>query len=116
MSIPLALRTLYLKLEEITPAPLSASPEAITEAENDQSASTTTAANDTNGALTTFSQNAALPEDDFSLSGSACYANSDKSELLLEINTSPAVSPYPFAPGEVFSHWMTHNGLLSELI
>ncbi|KAK1885589.1 Mediator of RNA polymerase II transcription subunit 1 [Dissostichus eleginoides] len=116
MSIPLALRTLYLKLEEITPAPLSASPEATTEAENDQSASTTTAATDTNGALTMFSQNAALPEDDFSLSGSACYANVDKSELLPEINTSPAVSPYPFAPGGVFSHWMTNNGHLSELI
>ncbi|XP_063729962.1 mediator of RNA polymerase II transcription subunit 1-like isoform X5 [Eleginops maclovinus] len=112
MSMPQALRTLFLKLEEITPAPLSASPEAPTEAENDHSAPTSTAVSDTNGALTMFSQNAAVPEDDFSASDSACYA---KSELLPEINSSPAVSPYPFAPGGVFSHWMTNNGHLSEL-
>ncbi|XP_029313255.1 mediator of RNA polymerase II transcription subunit 1-like isoform X2 [Cottoperca gobio] len=104
MSIPVTLRALYNKLEEITSARHAPGPAATAEAENDHSAPSCTAVTDSNGALTTLSQSAAVPEDSFSVSSSACYAMSAKSELLPEINTSPAVSPYPFAPGGVFLH------------
>lgn len=119
MSIPVTLRTLYSKLEEITSAPLSPRRPATTEAENDHLApSSGTTVTDTNSALTTFSQGASVPADGFSVSGSACYAMSvAKSELPPEINTSPAVNPYPFTPPVgVFSHWMTNSGQLPELI
>ncbi|XP_044031731.1 mediator of RNA polymerase II transcription subunit 1 isoform X2 [Siniperca chuatsi] len=117
MSIPVTLRALYSKLEEITSAPLSPSRPATTEAENDHLSPSSTTVTDTNSASTTFSQSAAVPEDGVSVSGSAYYAMSvAKSELLPEINTSPAVNLYPFTPVGVFSHWMTNNGQLSELI
>lgn len=117
MSIPLTLTTLHNKLEEITSTPLSPLPPATTEAENDHSAPSITTVDDTSGASTTSSQSASVPEDGFSVSASACYAMSvAKSELLPEINTSPAVSLYPFAPVGVFPHWMTSNGQVSELI
>ncbi|KAI3355395.1 hypothetical protein L3Q82_018237 [Scortum barcoo] len=117
MSIPETLTALYTTLEETTSAPLS--PPATAEAENDQSApSSGTAVTDTNSALTTLSQSASVPADGFAVSGSACYAASvAKSELHPEINTSPAVNPYPFTPPVgVFSHWMTNSGQLPELI
>ncbi len=117
MSIPVTLTTLYSKLEEITSAPLSPRRPATTEAENDRSAPSSTTVTDTNSALTTVSQSASVPADGFSVSGSACYAMSvAKSELPPEINTSPAVNPYPFAPVGVFPHWMTNSGQLPELI
>ncbi|XP_033494675.1 mediator of RNA polymerase II transcription subunit 1-like isoform X2 [Epinephelus lanceolatus] len=117
MSIPVTLRTLYCKLEEITSAPHSPSHPATTEAENDHSAPSSTAVTDTNGALTAYSHSAAVPEDSFSVSGSACCAISvAKSELLPEINSSPVVNPYPFTAVGVFSHWMSNDGQLSELI
>lgn len=117
MSIPLTLTTLHNKLEEITSAPLSPLPPATTEAENDHSAPSITTVDDTSGASTTSSQSASVPEDGFSVSASACYAMSvAKSELLPEINTSPAVNLYPFAPVGVFPRWMTSNGQVSELI
>ncbi|TDG97468.1 hypothetical protein EPR50_G00226220 [Perca flavescens] len=115
MSIPVTLRTLYSKLEKITPAPLSPSRPATTEAENDHSAPSSTAVTDTNGALTTLSQSAAVPECSFSVSGSS-VDKSELSELLPEINTSPTINPYPFDPVGVYSHWMTNSGQLSELI
>ncbi|XP_078137389.1 mediator of RNA polymerase II transcription subunit 1-like [Sander vitreus] len=114
MSVPVTLRTLYSKLEKITSAPLSPSRPATTEAENDHSAPSSTAVTDTNGALTTLSQSAAVPEVSFSVSGSP-VDKSELSELLPEINTSPAVNPYLFDPVGVFSHWMTNSGQLSEL-
>ncbi|XP_035511116.1 mediator of RNA polymerase II transcription subunit 1 [Morone saxatilis] len=117
MSLPVTLRTLHSKLEEISSAPLSPRHPATTEAENDHSAATSTAATDPSSALTTISESASVPEDGLSVSGSACYAMSvAKSELLPEINISPAVNPYPFTPVGVFSHWMTKNSQLSELI
>ncbi|XP_049420905.1 mediator of RNA polymerase II transcription subunit 1 isoform X2 [Epinephelus fuscoguttatus] len=117
MSVPVTLRTLYCKLEEITSAPHSPSHLATTEAENDHSAPSSTAVTDTNGALTAYSHSAAVPEDSFSVSGSACCAISvAKSELLPEINSTPVVNPYPFTAVGVFSHWMTNDGQLSELI
>ncbi|XP_070784688.1 mediator of RNA polymerase II transcription subunit 1-like [Enoplosus armatus] len=117
MSVPVTLRTLYSKLEEITSAPLSPRRPATTEAETDRSSPSGTAVTDTSSASTTFSQSAAVAEDGLSVSSSACYAMSvAKSELLPEINTSPAVNLYPFTPVGVFSHWMTNNGQLSELI
>lgn len=117
MSIPVTLRTLYTKLEEFTSAPLSPSRPATTEAENDHSSPSRTAVSDTNSALNAFSQSASGPEDSFSVSGSACCAVSvARSELLPEINTSPAVSPYSFTPVGVFPHWMSNNDQLSELI
>ncbi|XP_034717957.1 mediator of RNA polymerase II transcription subunit 1 isoform X2 [Etheostoma cragini] len=120
MSVPITLRTLYSKLEKITSAPLSPGRPATTEAENDHSAPSSTAVTDTNGAITTLSQSAAVPEDSFSVSGSSCCAisvdKSELSELLPEIKTSPDVNHYPFDPVGVFSHWMTSSGQLSELI
>ncbi|XP_037612165.1 mediator of RNA polymerase II transcription subunit 1 isoform X1 [Sebastes umbrosus] len=117
MSIPVTLTTLYSKLEEVTSAPLSPGHPATTEAENDHSAPSRIVVTDTNGALTASSQSAAVPEDGFSVSGSASYAMSvAKSELLPEINTSPAVNPYMFSPVGVFSHWVTNGSQLSELI
>ncbi|XP_071340863.1 mediator of RNA polymerase II transcription subunit 1-like isoform X2 [Trachinotus anak] len=105
MSVPVTLRTLYRKLEEIASAPLSPSHLATTEAEDDQSAPSSTTVTDTNSALTELPQGAAVPEDSFSVSGSACYAMSvANSELPPEINTSPPVNPYPFTPVGVFSH------------
>ncbi|XP_070709122.1 mediator of RNA polymerase II transcription subunit 1-like [Pempheris klunzingeri] len=117
MSIPVTLRTLYSKLEEVTSAPLSPSRLAPTEAENDHSSPSSTAVTDTNNALTAVSQSASVPEHSFSVPSSARYAMSvAKSELLPEINTSPAINPYPFNPVGVFPHWMSNNGQLSELI
>ncbi|XP_059182726.1 mediator of RNA polymerase II transcription subunit 1-like [Centropristis striata] len=117
MSVPVTMRTLYSKLEELTSAPLSPSRPAATKAENDHSSPSSTAATDTNGASTMIPQSSAVPEDGFSVSGSACYGMSvAKSELLPEINTSPAVNPYPFPAVGVFSNWMSSNGQLSELI
>nr|XP_046227352.1 mediator of RNA polymerase II transcription subunit 1 isoform X2 [Scatophagus argus] len=117
MSIPVTLSTLHSKLEEITSAPISLQRPATAEAKNDHSAPSSTAVADTSSALTTFSQSSSVPQDSFSGSASACYAMSvAKSELLPEINTSPAVNLYPFTPVGVFPHWMTNNGQLSELI
>ncbi|KAM7390210.1 hypothetical protein PAMA_008406 [Pampus argenteus] len=114
VSIPMTLQELYSKLEQITSAPLSPSRPATTEAENDHSTLSITTVTNTN---TLFSQSAAVPEDGFAVSDSACYAVSvAKSELLSEINTSPDVNPYPFTPVGVFSHWMTNNSRLSELM
>ncbi|KAG7231219.1 hypothetical protein INR49_012050 [Caranx melampygus] len=105
MSVPLTLRTLYTKLEEITSAPLSPGTPATSEAENDHSAPPSAAVTDTNSPLTKSSEGAAVPEDGFSVSGPACYAMSvTNSELPPDINTSPAVNPYPFTPVGVFSH------------
>ncbi|XP_038587002.1 mediator of RNA polymerase II transcription subunit 1 isoform X2 [Micropterus salmoides] len=117
-SIPVTLRMLYSKLEEITSAPLSPSRLATSKAENDHYAPLSGTVADPNSALTTFSQSAAVPEDTFSVQpSSACYAMSvSKSELLPEINTSPPVNLYPFNPVPMFSHWTTNNGHLSELI
>ncbi|XP_070841875.1 mediator of RNA polymerase II transcription subunit 1-like [Chaetodon trifascialis] len=117
MSVPVTLRTLHIKLADITSAPLSPRRPATTEAENDHSAPSSTTVTDTSSALTTFPQSASVPEDDFSVPGSACHAVSvAKSELLPEINTSPAVTLYPVIPAGVCPHWMTRNGHLSELI
>lgn len=117
MSIPVTLRMLHSKLEEITSAPLSPRRPATTEAENDHSAPSSATVTDTSSALTTYSQSASVPEDGFSVPPSACYAMSvAKSELLPEINASPAVNLYPVAPAGVFPHWMTKSGRLSELI
>ncbi|XP_053198582.1 mediator of RNA polymerase II transcription subunit 1 [Scomber japonicus] len=114
MSVPVTLRALYSKLEQITSSPLSPSCRAATEAENEHSTPSITTVTNAN---TTLSQSAAVPEDSFTVSDSACYAMSvAKSELLSEINTSPAVNPYPFTPVGVFPHWMTNNGHLSKLI
>lgn len=114
MSVPVTLRALYSKLEQITSSPLSPSCRAATEAENEHSTPSITTVTNAN---TTLSQSAAVPEDNFTVSDSACYAMSvAKSELLSEINTSPAVNPYPFTPVGVFPHWMTNNGHLSKLI
>ncbi|XP_045917887.1 mediator of RNA polymerase II transcription subunit 1 isoform X3 [Micropterus dolomieu] len=117
-SIPVTLRMLYSKLEEITSAPLSPSRPATSKAENDHYAPSSGTVADPNSALTTFSQSAAVPEDTFSVQpSSACYAMSvSKSELLPEINTSLPVNLYPFNPVGMFSHWTTNNGHLSELI
>uniref|UniRef100_UPI0037E7A6E7 mediator of RNA polymerase II transcription subunit 1-like n=1 Tax=Semicossyphus pulcher TaxID=241346 RepID=UPI0037E7A6E7 len=113
MSIPVTLRALYSKLEEITSAPISPRRSATTEAENDHLPPSSAAVTDT-----TFSHSASVPEDGFSVSGSACYAVSvSKSELLPEINTSPAVTPYTFTPPVgVFSHWVTSNGQVSDML
>lgn len=73
-SLPVTLRTLYSKLEEITSAPVSPSRPAATKAVNDHLSPSDVSAMDTNGALTTFSQSAAVSEDSFSVSSSACYA------------------------------------------
>lgn len=118
MSLPMTLRTLHSKLEEISAAPRSPHRTATTEAENEHlSPPSSNAVTDNSSALTTFSQSASAPEGDLSVSGSACYAMSvAKSELLPEINTSPAVNLYPFTPVGVFPHWMTSNGQLSELM
>lgn len=105
MSVPLTLSTLYTKLEEITSAPLSPSAPATSEAENDHSTPSSAAVTDANSPLTKPCEGAAAPEDGYSVSGSACYAMSvTDSELPPEINTSPAVNPYPFPPVGVFSH------------
>ncbi|GAA6215188.1 mediator of RNA polymerase II transcription subunit 1-like isoform X1 [Lates japonicus] len=116
MSVPETLTTLYSKLEEITSALLSPGRRATTEAENDESAPKSATVTDTNNALTEISQRAAVPEDSFSVSGSARYAMSvANSELPPEINTSPVANPYPFTPAGVFPHWIGNNGQLSEL-
>ncbi|XP_051796295.1 mediator of RNA polymerase II transcription subunit 1 isoform X2 [Acanthochromis polyacanthus] len=99
MSIPMTMKTLYSKLEEITSAPLSPRRPATTEAENDHSASSSAAATDTNRGSDTFSQGSAVPEDGFSVSASACFAPSvATSELPPEISTSPPVNPRPLTP------------------
>ncbi|XP_020489343.3 mediator of RNA polymerase II transcription subunit 1-like [Labrus bergylta] len=119
MSIPVTLRTLYCKLQELTSAPLSPRLPDTTEAENDHCAPSDGAVTDNNdGASTTFSQSASVPAESFSVSGSACYAVSvSKSELHPEINTSPAVDPYAYTPPVgLFSQWGTSNGQLSEPI
>ncbi|XP_019131051.2 mediator of RNA polymerase II transcription subunit 1-like [Larimichthys crocea] len=118
MSLPMTLRTLHSKLEEISAAPRSPHRPATTEAENEHlSPPSSNAVTDNSSVLTTFSQSASAPEGDLSVSGSACYAMSvAKSELLPEINTSPAANLYPFTPVGVFPHWMTSNGQLSELM
>ncbi|KAG8009585.1 Mediator of RNA polymerase II transcription subunit 1 [Nibea albiflora] len=117
-SLPVTLRTIHSKLEEISAAPRSPRCPATTEAENDHlSPPSSNAVTDNSSALTTFSQSASAPEGDLSVSGSASYAMSvAKSELLPEINTSPAVNLYPFTPVGVFPRWMTSNGQLSELM
>ncbi|XP_068570077.1 mediator of RNA polymerase II transcription subunit 1-like [Cebidichthys violaceus] len=104
MSVPVTLKTLYSKLEETASAPLSPSRPVTTEAENDHSAPSSATVTDTNGASTAFSQSAAVPEDAVGASASACCAApADSSELLPEINTSPAVKPYSFAAVDVFT-------------
>lgn len=110
MSVPVTLSTLHSKLEKVTPAPLSPRRPANTEAENDHSAPPSTTV------TSAISQSASVPEDGFSVSGSACYAISvAKSELLPEINNA-AVNHYPFTPVGVFPHWMPNKSQLSELI
>ncbi|CAJ1082633.1 mediator of RNA polymerase II transcription subunit 1 [Xyrichtys novacula] len=118
LSVPVTLSTLYSKLDEITAAPISPSHPATTEAQNDHSAPSNATVTDTSGASTVFSQSASVPEDGFSVPGPACYAVSvSKSELCPEINTSPAVHPYPYTPPVgAFSHWVTSNGQLSDPI
>ncbi|XP_054478514.1 mediator of RNA polymerase II transcription subunit 1 isoform X2 [Anoplopoma fimbria] len=118
MSVPVTMTTLYSKLEEITSTPISPSRPATTEAENDHSAPSSTTVTDTNGASTTaFSQSASVPEESVCVSASpGCVVSDAICELLPEINTSPAVDPYPFSPVGVFSHWMTNGGQLSEPI
>ncbi|XP_034562515.1 mediator of RNA polymerase II transcription subunit 1 [Notolabrus celidotus] len=118
LSIPITLSTLHSKLYELTTTPLSPGCPATTEAENDHSAPSNAAMTDISGASTTFSQSLSVPEDSFSVSGSACYAVSvAKSEPCPEINTSPAVEPYSCtAPVGAFPHWVTSNGQLSDPI
>ncbi|XP_041669568.1 mediator of RNA polymerase II transcription subunit 1 isoform X2 [Cheilinus undulatus] len=114
MSIPVTIRTLRSRLEELTSAPLPPHRPDTTEAENDHSALSDGAVTANSGASTALSQSASVPEESFSVSGSACYS---VSELHPEINTTPAVSPYTYtAPVGVFSHWVTSNGQLSEPI
>lgn len=114
MSVPVTLHAFYSKLDQITSTPLSPSCRGAIEAENEHSTPSITTVTNAN---TTLSQSAAVPENSFAVSDSACYAMSvANSELLSEINTSPAVNSYPFAPMGVFPHWMTSNGHLSELI
>ncbi|TKS87543.1 Mediator of RNA polymerase II transcription subunit 1 [Collichthys lucidus] len=105
MSLPMTLRTLHSKLEEISAAPCSPHRPATTQAENEHlSPPSSNAVTDNSSALTAFSQSASAPEGDLSVSGSACYAMSvAKSELLPEINTSPAVNLYPFTPLPLWS-------------
>ncbi|TKS87548.1 Mediator of RNA polymerase II transcription subunit 1 [Collichthys lucidus] len=105
MSLPMTLRTLHTKLEEISATPCSPHRPATTQAENEHlSPPSSNAVTDNSSALTTFSQSASAPEGDLSVSGSACYAMSvAKSELLPEINTSPAVNLYPFTPLPLWS-------------
>lgn len=115
MSIPVTLMTLCTKLAEITSAPLSSNRLVVTEAQTDHSAPSSTAVTDTNSALTTFIQGAAVPEDNFAVSASSCVLSVAKSEMLSEINASPDVNLYPFPPVGVF-HWMDSNGHVSEPI
>ncbi|XP_034416211.1 mediator of RNA polymerase II transcription subunit 1 isoform X2 [Cyclopterus lumpus] len=97
MSVPVTLKALHGKLEEIPSAPLSPGRPATAEAENDHSAPSATAA-------AAFSQSAAAPQDGVGVSASACCAvPAAESELLPEIHTSPAVDPHPLAPVEVFT-------------
>lgn len=116
MSIPVTLMTLYTKLAEITSAPLPSDHLAATETETDLSAPPSAAVTDANGALTTLSPRAAVPEDNFAVSASSCIVPVAKSEILSEINTSPAVNPYPFPGVGVLPHWMNSNGHISEMI
>ncbi|KAM6900575.1 mediator of RNA polymerase II transcription subunit 1-like [Xenentodon cancila] len=116
MSVPETIKTLCIKLEEVTSAPLSPSRPATTEAENDHSAPSSASAAHSNGESATFSQSAAVPEDSVSVTASACCAMSvAKSESIPEINSSSPVNPYPFVPAGVFHRWMG-TGKLSELI
>ncbi|XP_008292197.1 mediator of RNA polymerase II transcription subunit 1-like [Stegastes partitus] len=89
MSIPVTMKTLYSKLEEITSAPLSPRRPATTEAQNDHWASNW----DTDRGSDTFSQSSLVPEDGFYVSASACFAHAVvKSKLLPEIHTSSPVN------------------------
>ncbi|KAK2859662.1 hypothetical protein Q5P01_004282 [Channa striata] len=114
MSIPVTLGALHSKLTEINSAPLSLSCLFTADTKNDRSARAST---DPDSILTPSSQRAAVPERSFAVPDPSRYAMSvAQSELLPEINTSPAVSLYPFAPVGVFSYWMGYNGNLSHLI
>ncbi|XP_029385511.1 mediator of RNA polymerase II transcription subunit 1-like [Echeneis naucrates] len=105
MSIPVTLRALYSKLEVAASVPLSPEPPTTTEAENDHSTPLSNTVTDTDGASTKLSQVAAVPEDGFGVSNSACCPMSvTNSELPPEIKASAAVNPYPFTPVGVFSH------------
>ncbi len=117
MSLPVTLRTLYSRLEEIPSGPPSPHHPATMEAKNERSPPSSITVTNTSSTLTKFSQSAPVPEVGLSVSGSACYAMSvAKCDLPPEINTSPAVKLYPFAPVAAFSHWMTNKGQLSKPI
>lgn len=111
MSIPVAMKMLYSRLQEITSAPLSPGRPATTEAQNDHSGSSNAAATDANSDSATFSQSAAVSED--GLDGSARCAAS-KSELHPETNTSPPDDPHPLPPVGVFPHCAGSSVQLSE--
>jgi len=94
MSIPVTMRALHSRLEEITSAPLSPSRLATAEAINDHWSPSSAAGTDANTETATLSQSASVPEDGVGVPGSACGAMSvAKSELLPEINSSPSVNP-----------------------
>ncbi|XP_047424464.1 mediator of RNA polymerase II transcription subunit 1 isoform X2 [Mugil cephalus] len=118
MSVPVTMKTLHSKLQEITSAPLFPSLPATTEAQNDQSGSSNAAAADANSDSVTFCQSAAVSEDTgLSVSGSACCAASvAKSEPHPETNTSPTDSPYLLPPVVVFPPCVGSNGQPPELM
>ncbi|XP_041824869.1 mediator of RNA polymerase II transcription subunit 1 isoform X2 [Melanotaenia boesemani] len=90
MSIPVTMRKLHRRLEEITSAPLSPSCPATAEAKNDRLTPSSTDATDTSRDSTTRSQTAAVPENHVDLSGSACCAMSvAQPEFPPEIKTTP---------------------------
>ncbi|KAM9712188.1 mediator of RNA polymerase II transcription subunit 1-like isoform 2-T3 [Menidia menidia] len=115
MSIPVTMRALYSRLQEVT----SSSRPAAAEAENDHSPPCRAAGMDTGAEETAMpSQNAAVPEDGGgSPPGSAiCAVSEPKSELLPEISSSTSTSPYPSAPVGVCLHWMGGNSRRTEPI
>ncbi|KAM4534063.1 mediator of RNA polymerase II transcription subunit 1-like [Odontesthes bonariensis] len=94
MSIPVTMRALHSRLEELTSAPLSPSRPAAAEALNDHSSPSSAAGTDADAETATLSQSATVPEDGVGVSASACCAETEaKSELLPEMNSSPSVSP-----------------------
>ncbi|XP_061569937.1 mediator of RNA polymerase II transcription subunit 1-like [Cololabis saira] len=117
LSIPATMKTLYIKLEEVTSAPLSPSRPATTEAQNDNSAPSSASAAASDEEPAPFSQSAAVPEDVVAVTASAHSPMSvAEPESIPEINSSSPVNPYPFVPAGVSHHWMGSNGKPSELI
>ncbi|KAM3593407.1 uncharacterized protein V6R79_012333 [Siganus canaliculatus] len=100
MSIPVTLSALYRKFEEVTTALTTV------KVEPSHWTPSSTVTSDSSEAVIAVSQNASVQEN-FSVSGSACFAMSvAESELHPEVN--PVVNPYP--------RWVTSNSQLSELI